>query len=110
MNKYHNKKVTYNGLVFDSKHEAERWAELCWLRKANKIACLKRQVKFVLQDSFKKNGKTIRESAYIADFVYYDKETGQVVVEDAKGMKTDVYKIKKKMFEKRYPELTIKEV
>ena len=96
MNKYHNKKVCYNGIAFDSKKEARRYSELLLLERAGVITNLQRQVPFVLIPSQRINGKVVeRECKYIADFVYT--ENGKKVVEDTKGMKTEAYKIKKKM-------------
>lgn len=108
--KYKNKTVSYDGIMFDSKHEAKRYRELVLLLKGGKIKALELQKKFVLQPSYKKNGKSIREISYVADFVYFDTERNRVIVEDAKGYRTEVYKLKKKMFEYVYPELTIEEV
>lgn len=109
--KYHNRKVIVDdGIKFDSLKEAKRYKELKILEKADEITELRLQVPFELQPSFKKNGKTIRKIEYIADFVYYDNKLQKYVVEDVKGYKTDVYKLKKKLFEYKYPHLTIKEL
>ena len=97
MNKYGNRKITVDGLTFDSIREAERWQELRLLERAGEIKGLSRQVKFALIPASKtREGKTIQGVSYIADFVYLDKE-GRQVVEDAKGFRTDVYKLKKKV-------------
>lgn len=112
-NKYKNKKVTINGKVFDSKKEAKRYLELIKLEQAGLIKDLETQKKFLLLDSFKKNGKTYKQISYYADFVYYDIYEKKTIVEDVKAskyFKTDVYKIKKKLFEFIYPNLTIKEI
>lgn len=110
MSKYRSKKVVVDGITFDSKKERDRYLELKLLERYGKIKDLELQHKFELQPSFKKKGKTIRAITYVADFVYFDLETMRIVVEDAKGYKTDVYMLKKKMFEFKYPELTIVEV
>ena len=110
MSKYGSKKVLINGIVFDSKKEADRYCELKFLERAGKIKDLSLQHKFELQHSFKKNGKTIMAITYIADFVYFDLERMVNVVEDVKGYKTKEYLLKKKLFEYKYPYLTIKEV
>ena len=110
MSKYHSKKITIDGITFDSKREANRYCELKMLEKAGKIKGLLLQHQFVLQPSFKKNGKTIRAITYVADFVYFDLERMRNVVEDVKGYKTDMYQLKKKIFEYKYPDLTIIEV
>lgn len=99
-NKYGAREVTApDGLKFDSTKEYRRWCELRLLERAGKIIRLERQVKFVLIPSQKgEDGKTIeKECSYWADFTYYDCDRKQVVVEDAKGVKTEAYKIKKKL-------------
>jgi hypothetical protein len=107
MNKYRNKKVTRNGITYDSVKEANRHAVLKMLERSGKISDLQRQVKFVLipaqyePDTIGpkggvKRGKLLeRECSYIADFTYH--EDGNLVVEDSKGYKTPEYKIKKKL-------------
>lgn len=96
--KYGNVKTEVNGVVYDSKKEAQRAMELEQLEKAGVIKNLERQKKYVLQPKFMLAGHTVREITYVADFVY--EEDGKVVVEDVKGPATrsnPVYKIKKKM-------------
>ena len=110
MSKYRSKKIIIDGITFDSKRESDRYVELKLLERCGKIKDLELQHKFVLQPSFKKNGKTIRAITYIADFTYFDLERMRIVVEDVKGYKTEVYRLKKKMFEFVFPELTIIEV
>lgn len=70
MNKYRNKKVIIDDYVFDSIQESKRYKELKLLLKAGKISDLQLQPRFLLQDSFKKNGKTFRKIEYVADFMY----------------------------------------
>lgn len=106
MNKYRNKKVIVDGEEFDSKKEGNRYKELKLLLKAGKISNLELQPRFLLQDGFKKNGRTFRKIEYIADFKYI--ENGKTIVEDVKGMQTDVFKLKHKIFEKVYPNLELK--
>ncbi len=106
MNKYRNRKVEVDGIIFDSKKEAKRYQELLMLEKAGVIQNLRMQEKFVLIPSqyvtvgYTKTGKpkqkcVERECAYVADFVYL--EDGKLVVEDTKGFKTKDYIIKRKM-------------
>lgn len=106
MNKYRNKKVQVDLYVFDSIRESQRYKELKLLEKAGKIKDLELQPHFLLQESFKKNGKTYRKIEYIADFKYT--ENGKTIVEDVKGMQTDVFKLKHKLFEKKYPDLELR--
>lgn len=104
--KYRNKKTQVDMYVFDSVLEARRYKQLVLLERAGEIKNLKLQVPFLLQESFRKNGKTYRKIEYIADFVYEEK--GRTIVEDTKGIKTDVFKIKQKLFEYKYPNLSLK--
>lgn len=92
MQKFRN--VKRNG--FDSKREEDRFRDLCFLEKAGKIHDLKRQVKFELIPAQYDDGRCIeRGVAYYADFTYM--EGNRLVVEDCKGYRTDVYKLKKKL-------------
>lgn len=113
MNKYGARKVkTPDGNVFDSRKEYNRWCELKILEKAERIAGLKRQVKFELvpaqrlastetykagpQKGMPKPGAVIEMAVtYVADFCYW--KDGNYVVEDVKGYKTEAYKIKRKL-------------
>lgn len=80
--------------MFDSKAESYRYLELKLLEKAGEIENLKLQVKYELLP--KQAGH--RAVTYIADFVYFDVKNGRkLVVEDVKGVKTEVYKLKRKM-------------
>lgn len=104
-NKLGNIKVEYDGHKFDSKREAQRYAELKLLQKSGQISELQTQVKFQLIPSQRDaNGKVVeRAVSYIADFVYFDKRTSETVAEDVKGYRdpsSAVYKvfaIKRKM-------------
>ena len=110
--KYHSKKVTVDGIEFDSKKEANRYCELKLLEKQGYIKDLQWQYTFILQPGFKKNGKTYRPITYIADFVYLDLRTNKNIVEDVKSpaTKTQVYMVKKKLFEYLYKNLELKEI
>lgn len=100
MSKYRAVKCEYDGYKFDSQAERNRYIELKLLERAGKIKDLQLQVPFTLQDSFKLCGKTVRAIKYIADFTYY--ENGELVIEDVKGKRTQVYDLKRKMFAYRY--------
>ena len=106
MSKYYNQPTIVDGIKFDSRKEAQHYLELKLLQSAKVISNLELQPKFILQESFKKKGKTYREISYIADFKYT--ENGQVIVEDVKGKETEVFKIKHKLFEYRYPDLELR--
>lgn len=103
--KYGNRKIKTEDGTFDSQKEYRRWQELKLLQRAGEIKELERQVKFELIPN--QNGE--RAICYVADFVYIDNRTGQRVVEDAKGAKTDVYIIKRKLMLYRH-NIRIKEV
>lgn len=105
--KYKNRKVTIDGIQFDSLKEGDRYIELKLLQKAGKIQNLELQPKFELVPKYTIGGRSIRKMEYVADFKYI--ENGKVVIEDVKGMKTEVYKIKKKLFEFQY-DIEVKEI
>ena len=98
MRKYRNKKIVVDGITFDSKLEARRYGELKLLERAGEITDLQLQVKYTLIPSQRLNNKVVeRAVTYTADFVYKLKSSGETVVEDTKGMKTDKYILKRKM-------------
>lgn len=106
LSKYKNKKVERGGVKYDSQKEAKRAFDLELKQRKGEVSEIKRQVKFVLQESFKipskktKQGfETIKEIAYIADFTYF--MNGEFYIEDVKGYKTPEYKIKAKMLRKK---------
>ena len=100
--KYRANKTEVDGIVFDSKREAARYRELKLMEQTGEIFDLKLQPTFELQKSFKHKGKTIRAITYKADFMYRARGITTFVVEDVKGMETEVFKIKRKMFLKQY--------
>ena len=101
--KYKNKKVVVDNILFDSKKEANYYTKLKILKDAGKISGLRLQEKFVLQPSFKLNGKTYRAITYVADFVYKDDKGMHVVdVKSEATRKDKVYRLKKKMFAYKY--------
>jgi hypothetical protein len=105
--KYRNKKVLVNGIKFDSLKEAKRYIALKMKLLTGEITYLKLQPEFVLQEGFRKDGKWHRAIKYRADF-RYQVATGETVIEDTKGYRTEVFNIKQKLFESRYPELSLK--
>ena len=111
MSKYNNRYTHVDGIRFDSIKEADRYSQLKLEEKGGFIKYLKLQPSFVLQEGFHDSmGVRQRAIKYVADFQYYDIQEGKEVVEDVKGMLTDVYKIKKKLFLKRYPQYYFQEV
>lgn len=84
MSKFHSLKTVVDGISFDSRKEANRYAELKLLERAGQLHNLRLQVPYVLVEK-SKYGQAIR---YIADFVY--EMGGETIVEDVKGYKTDI--------------------
>lgn len=101
-NKYNAIKTLVDGIRFDSRKEAARYQELKLLERGGVIQNLELQPRFLLQDKFKLDGVIYRKIEYVADFKYWDKEKEEWIVEDVKGVKTPVYKLKKKLFLKQY--------
>lgn len=109
MSKYHNQKTVIDGITFDSKHEGHRYWELKMMERAGEIRDLQLQYPFELLPAQKEGKKCVERAVkYVADFVYYDKN-GNLVVEDAKGVKTELYRLKKKML-RYFKGIEIKEV
>ena len=96
MSKYNAIKTEVDGYIFASRREAARYSELRILEKAGEIIDLELQPHYPCTV----NGKLICK--YIADFRYTSVKRGNVVIEDAKGFKTPVYRLKKKMVEAIY--------
>ena len=100
--KYHSKKVELDGHVFDSKIESRYYEQLKWLEINKQILFFRLQPRYLLQEAFKKDGKHFRKIEYIADFEIHHLD-GSIETVDVKGMETAAFKIKKKLFEKKYP-------
>lgn len=101
-NKYKNKKIIYDGIKFDSKREMAFYVKLKLLEEKGIIKDLELQKSFELQPSFKLNGKTYKKITYKADFSYVSVEDNKIHIVDTKGFRTDVYKLKRKMFAYKY--------
>lgn len=100
-NKYKNKKVQYDEMTFDSKKEYSYYLKYKLMEQAGEIHDLKMQVPFTLIETFKLQNKTYRKTIYKADFTFIDKQ-GKYHVIDVKGIRTDVYKLKKKLMAWKY--------
>ena len=103
MNKYNAKKVEIDGIVFDSRAEGRFYEHLLDLMHDGVVESFEMQKPYTLLDKFPhpKTGKTIRAIKYVPDFevIYTD---GRVEVVDVKGMQTDVFRMKCKLFMSRY--------
>jgi hypothetical protein len=100
-NKFGNKKTVVDEITFDSQAEAKYYQQLKWLKQAKQIKDFKLQPKFLLQEAFKKNGKTFRKIEYKADFEVYRLD-GTIEIVDVKGAITKDFAIKRKLFERKY--------
>ena len=104
--RYTSYKPILDEIKFDSLMEAKYYLYLRELEKAKKIHDLELQVPYLLQEGFSKNGKKYRPISYVADFRYVDKDGVQHVV-DIKGKETVEFKLKQKLFEYKYPDLSL---
>lgn len=105
--KYNASPTTRAGRKFDSKLEANRWQDLELLERAGQISDLEFKPVYELQPAFRdRDGKKWKAITYVADASYVEAE--QEIVEDVKGVETAVFKIKRKMFLYRYPELVLR--
>lgn len=93
-NKFNARKTVVDGITFASAKEAKRYGELKLLEKAGAVRNLEIQPKFPIAI----NG--IHCFNYIADFAYFDGE--KRVIEDAKGVKTPIYRLKAKCVRAMY--------
>lgn len=109
MSKYQAQPTAVDGVRFDSRREARRYADLLMLQRAGEIRDLRRQVKIGMEG---RDGPILtptgRKAAYVADFTYVDTRNGCLVIEDAKGFPTPEYKLKRAILAAMG--ITIKEV
>ena len=110
--KYGAKAVVIDGIRFASTAEGRRYCELKLLVKAGEISELETQPPFPLF-VINRERKAVKVAVYRADFRYRLRSDGYpgngTVVEDVKGVRTAVYRLKKKMVEAQYG-ITITEV
>ena len=109
--KYHNIKTVVDGITFDSKLELNRYCYLKLLERAGELKSVVYHKKYVLQESFiNSRGKHRAGITYTPDFIIMKKD-GTIYAEDVKGNKTiitDLFSVKQKLFEKRYPDIELK--
>lgn len=109
--KYRNIKTVIDGIKFDSVKEVERYSYLNLLKRAGEIRSVEHHKKYVLLESFT-NAQGVHRSpiSYTPDFIV-TRNDGTIYAEDIKGAEeiiTDLFSIKRKLFEKRYPEIELK--
>lgn len=108
MSKYGNRKTDYGGLTFDSKAESRRYQDLMMMERMGLIHDLRRQVPFTLIPAGRwSDGRKYGKTVYKADFTYI--EDGNLIVEDVKGYRTEVYRLKRKLMKDRF-NIEIREV
>lgn len=101
-NKYGNVKTTVDGILFDSKMEARFYETLKKYKEEGLIKDFSLQPRYLLQEAFRKNGKLNRKIEYVADFdIIHLDDTLETV--DVKGQETSDFKIKRKLWDKKYP-------
>ena len=91
MNKYKAKRTIVDGISFASKAEARRYTQLLLLQRAGAIEDLELQPRLLLVVA------KIKIGTYVGDFRYRDMVTGDMILEDVKGVLTPVYRIKKRL-------------
>lgn len=107
--KYNNEKIIVDGFLFDSTREANYYSQLKILKRVGEIKDFTRQVRFLLEEGYVKDGKKIKPEYLVVDFLVTFPD-GRQEVHDPKGFKTALYKSKKKRFEKKYPHLKFVEI
>lgn len=95
--KYRSKPCSVGDEKYRSQRERDRHQQLLLMQRAGHIAGLIREVTFTLANGVRIEGEKRARPAlrYIADFVYSDIKLGRIIVEDAKGVQTPVYRVKK---------------
>lgn len=108
--KYGARKTVVDGIEFASGREAKYYAELKLRERAGEVEAIQLQPPFELQPAFvDAQGRKHRAINYVADFLFFDKREGRMKVVDVKGMRTDVYKLKRKLLLHKYPAIHFEE-
>lgn len=97
------KKTVIDGIVFDSKTEAEYYEYLKKLEEDKKIYRLRCHPTYILQEAVERHGKRYKAIKYIADFEYWSDEEQINVVVDVKGYAMEDARLKRKLFVYNYP-------
>lgn len=107
--KYNAHSTEFDGIKFDSKAEMYRYKQLKLLEMAGKISNLQVHPRYELLKSFVDfSGASRRGIVYEADFCYSEDGNPLPVVEDIKGVETEAFKLKKKLFLFHHPELELR--
>jgi hypothetical protein len=107
--KYHNRVVEYDGKRFASIAEMEHYKDLTLRQAAGEICELECQPRYLIVEAFRDwSGKRHQERYYVADFQY--RRQGRLVAVDVKGVRTDVYLLKRALFLSIYRHIEFYEV
>ncbi len=106
MSKYNSKKITVDGIAFDSKDEAHYYEALKIRQAKGEIKCFELQPKFTLMEGFKKDNKTYRPITYTLDFKIYHNDKSVEYI-DVKGMTTQQGELRIKLFHWKYRDLKL---
>lgn len=112
MTKYNARKTTIDGITFASRLEADRYVQLKLLEKAEEISDLKLQPEFQIFQGYidPETGEHHKSRYYFGDFQYVDKQEHKVIVEDTKGIETDVFRLKWDLVRSQYPQYEFRKV
>lgn len=112
MSKYHSRKTLVDNIMFDSKAEAARYVVLKLMARAGEIKNLRLQPRYTIHDAFLafQDGKRYRKVEYVGDFEYWEVKNKRLICEDVKGIRTALYRLKRKMFLARYPGIYHEEI
>ena len=100
-NKYNARRVTVDGISFDSRKEADYYSALKLQLRAGLIKGFCRQPRFPLTEN------SLRAVEYVSDFIVFNND-GTADIIDVKGMETDVFRLKMKQMRERFPKLEVK--
>ena len=106
--KYKNKKITIDGIKFDSRKEGQRYQDLKLLERAGYIKNLTCHPSFKITEGGATDPATGRKMAarrFTADFAYYDVKRKKDIVEDVKSpitAKETAYRLRRQLFIERY--------
>lgn len=96
-------KRTYDGIVFDSVQEMQYYTDVILPGiECGEIQRYERQKRYILQESFVRDGKKVLPIEYKADFYVLYKDGREQVI-DIKGCAEPLAKVKRKIFWYRYP-------
>jgi len=114
MTKFHSRKTTIDGIHFASKLEAERYIQLKMMLKTDPpmISDLKLQPEFQIFRGYvdPETGQKVKSRYYVADFQYVDNVEHKVIVEDTKGVETDVFRLKWDFVRSEYPQFEFRKL